>query len=606
MDKDDEEVSGIFIPSPIWNNLPSMVQNELSKLPAAKQEEFLEEYKRRAKKTNVAYVLCFLFGAHYAYLDKWGIWPLFSFTIGGILIWWIIDLFRIPSMVKKYNQNVAVDILRDMKIISDTSKLNRHPITLRKKIFCTGLSILFAIGFIATFFEQSSSNQNTTTKTETETISIGAVGYLTPELPGMNDVILGDTIDDLTDVINLEYKRDATGLMQMALIGQAFFVKEGTKAEAIGLGPESLILRVKILNSDISDQIGMCGWINSHNFHILPGEQSSEQSSEQETVTTLIPYRMGYKWGYIDTKGNLIILPIYDDAWPFSEGLAAVNLNGKYGFIDKKGNLVIQPTYDDARAFSEGLAAVRFGEKWGYIDTKGNLATQPIYDDVKPFSEGLAQVQLNDSKWVYIDTKGNIVFQPKYDWTEPFSEGLASVEVPPLSDMKWGYIDMKGNLVIQPKYYFTNDFSEGLAAVGVGESIHDVKWGFIDKKGNYIIQPIYDDADHFSEGLAAVGVGESIYDVKWGYIDKKGNLIIQPIYDGAFPFSEGLAAVGFGELPNRKWGFIDTKGNLVIQPVYGSGGSFSKGFIRVMFDGEWGYIDTKGNQYWEGGTRNRF
>ena len=57
------------------------------------------------------------------------------------------------------------------------------------------------------------------------------------------------------------------------------------------------------------------------------------------------------KYGLIDTKGNIVIAPIYDDTLIFREGLAKVGINGKYGFIDKKGNIVIAPIYDFAGNF---------------------------------------------------------------------------------------------------------------------------------------------------------------------------------------------------------------------------------------------------------------
>jgi len=113
-----EEVGEIFIPSSISDNLPLMARNELSKLSAFKQEEFLEEYKRKAKSSGVAYVLWFLLGWHYVYLRGWGIQFLFWLTLGGLWIWWFIDLFRIPGMVREYNKNVALDVLRDLKVIS--------------------------------------------------------------------------------------------------------------------------------------------------------------------------------------------------------------------------------------------------------------------------------------------------------------------------------------------------------------------------------------------------------------------------------------------------------------------------------------------------------
>jgi len=51
----------------------------------------------------------------------------------------------------------------------------------------------------------------------------------------------------------------------------------------------------------------------------------------------LIPYRKGDKWGFCDRNKKIVIPIKYDLVWPFSEGLAAVKLNGKLGYIDKEG-----------------------------------------------------------------------------------------------------------------------------------------------------------------------------------------------------------------------------------------------------------------------------
>jgi len=107
-----------LIPQSISDNLPAMVRNELTKLPAQKQEEFLEEYRRKAKSTGVAYTLWLLLGLHYAYLRKWGLQILFWLTGGGFFIWWLVDLFRIPAMIRDYNKDVATDIFRNLKSIS--------------------------------------------------------------------------------------------------------------------------------------------------------------------------------------------------------------------------------------------------------------------------------------------------------------------------------------------------------------------------------------------------------------------------------------------------------------------------------------------------------
>ena len=90
----------------------------------------------------------------------------------------------------------------------------------------------------------------------------------------------------------------------------------------------------------------------------------------------------------------------YDQVMDFSEGLAAVCVNGKWGFIDKTGKVVIPCIYDGVKSFSEGLAAVSVGiggnGKWGYIDREGKEVIPFTYNEASSFSEGLASVGMED------------------------------------------------------------------------------------------------------------------------------------------------------------------------------------------------------------------
>ncbi|MDR2467074.1 MAG: WG repeat-containing protein [Prevotellaceae bacterium] len=133
----------------------------------------------------------------------------------------------------------------------------------------------------------------------------------------------------------------------------------------------------------------------------------------------------------------------YKKADKFSEGLAAVKLNGKYGFIDRTGMEIIPFRYDDAGAFSEGLAKVRTNGKWGFIDKMGKEAIPSIYDNVGSFSEGLVAAQ-SEGKYGFIDKTGKEVISFKYDDAGIFSDGLARVR----SDGKWLYIDASDKIVI--------------------------------------------------------------------------------------------------------------------------------------------------------------
>ena len=108
-----------YLPPGISDDLPSMVRTELSKLPAERQSQFLEEYERRAKTMWLAYVLWIL-TLQYAYVGKWGVnlifWASFFLLIG--FVWWVIDIFRVYGMVKNYNRDIAISVMRDLRILT--------------------------------------------------------------------------------------------------------------------------------------------------------------------------------------------------------------------------------------------------------------------------------------------------------------------------------------------------------------------------------------------------------------------------------------------------------------------------------------------------------
>lgn len=57
------------------------------------------------KSKLTAYLLWFFFGCHYGYLGNWKTQVLYWLTAGGCGIWMIVDIFRIPLLVVRYNEN---------------------------------------------------------------------------------------------------------------------------------------------------------------------------------------------------------------------------------------------------------------------------------------------------------------------------------------------------------------------------------------------------------------------------------------------------------------------------------------------------------------------
>ena len=104
------------------------------------------------------------------------------------------------------------------------------------------------------------------------------------------------------------------------------------------------------------------------------------------------------KYGFRNTLGEEVVAPAFDLAYAFSEGLAAVRINGKYGYLNVTGKLVVPPKYDFTWRFIGGFAAVKLGDKFGFIDTTGKEVVPPCYEDANNYHgnccyKGMAHVK---------------------------------------------------------------------------------------------------------------------------------------------------------------------------------------------------------------------
>ena len=359
----------------------------------------------------------------------------------------------------------------------------------------------------------------------------------------------------------------------------------------------------------------------------------------------LAAIKIGEKWGYIDTLGNVVIPAEFDFAGNFNNGFAEVNiggtievgrvlgvfntvLGGRWGLINKTGDYIFPPkaglikgchSWDDslyceyyetgcAFDFHEGLSLVRIGEVFGYIDINGMYAITPKFVSAGDFHNGYAKVMYK-GKWGYINKSGQYIVKPQFDEAFDFHYGLARISIRDSATLKYGYIDTTGKIVIPAQFDIACDFNRGMARVGVNiENItanrnyvekdkyrRKFVWGYIDRTGKYKIKPQFDIAEEFSEGLARVSIHGKI-----GYIDTTGKLQIPAQFFDGYDFNEGMARVRVNEM----MGYIDTTGKFIVPPRFTFGRDFSEGYAAVCMDciwetevahgGKWGYVNRIG------------
>ena len=283
-------------------------------------------------------------------------------------------------------------------------------------------------------------------------------------------------------------------------------------------------------------------------------ELTPEFAKSLEVYDELAPFSEGYaavrrgkKWGYINTKGEEVIVCSYDYAEPFSEGYAAVNKDTKWGYINNKGEEVIPFTFDNMpKPFCEGLAAVCKDNKWGWIDKNGETAIPFTVkaEDVGNFSEGLAFVYRErfDSKFSFIDKNGKDVFSGKM-YGEFYHSGYrGSIEPKDFPSFHDGVVYVPTEYS-ENGYVFTKYDKQGKKYESISfeelpiyrKYYNDDMWGV--KRGNDIVvlakYNMIDDAfgnlAHSSNGVFLVGLyeygegGEDEITTHYGYADLKGN-----------------------------------------------------------------------------------
>lgn len=102
-----------------------------------------------------------------------------------------------------------------------------------------------------------------------------------------------------------------------------------------------------------------------------------------------------------DEKGYYLIdrtgQACYEQRFPLAKGLEGGNYavaddSGNWGFANEKGEYVIDPQYEDAFSFSQSLAAVKVDGMWGYINSYATQIMEPQFNMAFPFFSGKALV----------------------------------------------------------------------------------------------------------------------------------------------------------------------------------------------------------------------
>lgn len=226
------------------------------------------------------------------------------------------------------------------------------------------------------------------------------------------------------------------------------------------------------------------------------------------------------KRGYINRFTGVISVPeLYNRAWIFSEGLAAVEKNGELLFIDHSGNVVIdkdfQVYFDDPKyAFRNGYCIIKnpVDGKMGLIDRTGKWVLNAEYDNLFN-NDGFWQVEKNGYVGLY--TANLEPMFPVENTAIYVNDGI--IEVRHANHTAKRY-DMEGNVVTD---FVIDEISN--MQYETTELNNDTK----SDDGEFVNNKIY--------GIAncqqyLVRSGNYNYPDYYGLLDRNGKTVTPPIY----------------------------------------------------------------------------
>ncbi len=351
---------------------------------------------------------------------------------------------------------------------------------------------------------------------------------------------------------------------------------------------------------------------------------------------TLYPIFEGNLWGYINKTGKVVIKPQFRYALAFSEGLAAVRIEGRYGYIDTTGRVVIAPSYDRGNPFSHGLAQVFRDGKPLFIDKNGHEIFQHSFASIMPFQQHSVTIAgTGTGKYCLIDRQGKMVTDSAFRRIYRLGEaGLFGVygllHIPSARDkgevvkMQNGIIDSNGRFIVRygrytdisvfGRHYFSASPIGNVKKKRTGRTV------IIDERGKKVIESVpghyfeKDNSAGFFEGLAVTswyaetkekkGKNSHYYNRRYvSVIDIRGQIrISDTTWTDMTPFCRGKA---FAQIVNtNKWMLIDRNGLKISDSLYNRvlysnmhnspEELFGDGVAYVRLQQGWVGIDTSG------------
>ena len=306
---------------------------------------------------------------------------------------------------------------------------------------------------------------------------------------------------------------------------------------------------------------------------------NTESSTQEKTVALrYFPVYTEGKWGVIDSRGNTIINPEYDEYIVIPDSsraifICTINVNYEEGTYDTKvlneKNEELFTDYDTVEAienydssnnlwYESGIFKVSQNGQYGIIDFNGSQLVNCEYDDIVAL-KGVTNSLLTekDGKYGIIDRTGSVIINNEYKTIESISDQYENGYIIVNDNNKYGVINYTKTVALENQYDdIKNVYGNGkYYIVKEGDN-----WEVVDTEGNSYLAGEYDDIVSINNENAVVEENQ-----KFGVVSiSDGKSIINTEYD-SISYATGNNYI---VSQNGKYGIIDSNGNRIMDLKY--------------------------------------
>jgi hypothetical protein len=277
------------------------------------------------------------------------------------------------------------------------------------------------------------------------------------------------------------------------------------------------------------------------------------------------------KWGVVDTRGNIVITPSYDEMIIIPDSTKAVflcvtNVNYEDNTYTTKvlneKNQEIFTNYDNDSSnnlwYEENILKVQKNGKYGLINFDGKELLAPEYDEINPVL-GVKNVVITvkDGKQGIVNNIGNTIIDNLYTEITALTDNVDDGFIVKAENGKYGVINYNSVTALEPQYEeIKNVYGNSMYVVKEAN-----KWKIVNTSGEEFLTDKFDD-------VKSINIENVIYEKngKYGVTTIHDETKIEPTYDDlTYAFTDTYIAK-----KNDVYGIINLDNEQKVQFIYSS------------------------------------